>query len=319
MKKITTTQTGLIAFVALVVGFLIGFSIKSDLPPSSDDLAGSIGKVDRFRNVQMTEQDILLRNELVEDTAKRAQYEQYLLYYYYQALRTSSDVEHVLAIATAEYEFEKVNFLYSNALTNFKAYLETARTDILTALNIIISIDQNQEVPVVTYLNQAQNAIARIRNNDQVLLNYMNAMATYIESHPEAYLYRFIDAHDILALNVMHSALFTQNKPVLSYLGKKKLLNDKEGIKEVVAETQLKSYIQNQLTLDSQIIGVIRSNDLIHLQTSISAIENLSSIVYSDMSELKSLDQLQLYNSNNDLLNAIGVTDLLSIDFPFII
>ncbi|MDO8899426.1 MAG: hypothetical protein Q7V19_17365 [Bacteroidales bacterium] len=318
MKKNVINQTVLIAIAALVVGFLFGMVM--DFPkPGKDELTGSIGKVDRFRNVQMTEQDILLRNELVEDTTKRAQYEQYLLYYYYQALRTSSDVEHVLAIATAEYEFEKVNFLYSNALTNFKTYLETARTDILTALNIIISIDQNQDVPVVTYLNQAQNAIARIRNNDQVLLNYMNAMATYIESHPEAYLYRFIDAHDILALNVMHSALFTQNKPVLSYLGKKKLLNDKEGIKEVVAETQLKSYIQNQLTLDSQIIGIIRSNDLIHLQTSISAIENLSSIVYSDMSELKSLDQLQLYNSNNDLLNAIGVTDLLSIDFPFII
>ncbi|MDP2236944.1 MAG: hypothetical protein Q8J88_10965, partial [Bacteroidales bacterium] len=74
MKKITTTQTTLIAIAALVVGFLIGFSVNS-IAPSSDDLAGSIGKVDRFRNVQITEDDILLRNEFVEDTAKRAQYE----------------------------------------------------------------------------------------------------------------------------------------------------------------------------------------------------------------------------------------------------
>jgi hypothetical protein len=80
MKKITTTQTTLIAIVALVVGFLIGFSIKSNVP-STDELAGSIGKVDRFRNVQITEEDIMLRNELVEDTAKRSQYEKYLLYH----------------------------------------------------------------------------------------------------------------------------------------------------------------------------------------------------------------------------------------------
>ena len=110
MKKITTTQTALIAVIALVFGFLIGFSIKSNVP-STDELAGSIGKVDRFRNVQITEDDILLRNELVEDTAKRAQYEKYLLFNYYQALKTSSDVERVLAIATEEIDFEK---LFSN-------------------------------------------------------------------------------------------------------------------------------------------------------------------------------------------------------------
>jgi hypothetical protein len=244
----------------------------------------------------------MLRNELVEDTAKRTQYEKYLLFNYYQALKTSSDVERVLAIATEEIDFEKVYYPYSNALTNFKAYLESARVDILSALNLILTIDQNQDVPVVDYLNKAQNAIARIRNHDAVLMNYMNAMATYIESNPESYLNDLNDAHDILALNVMHSAVLTQNKPVLSYLEKKKLLNDKEGMKEVVAEAQLKSYLNDHFIMDVESLNALRSG--------FTNAESLQGIVFTNMENLQSavLNNIEALNSvlNSSVLNSIS-------------
>jgi hypothetical protein len=301
MKKITYLQAGIIAVLTLTIGVLMGLFL--DFPKTkTDELAGSIGKVDRFRNVQITEDDILLRNELVEDTAKRTQYEKYLLFNYYQALKTSSDVERVLAIATEEIDFEKVYYPYSNALTNFKAYLESARVDILSALNLILTIDQNQDVPVVDYLNKAQNAIARIRNHDAVLMNYMNAMATYIESNPESYLNDLNDAHDILALNVMHSAVLTQNKPVLSYLEKKKLLNDKEGMKEVVAEAQLKSYLNDHFIMDVESLNALRSG--------FTNAESLQGIVFTNMENLQSavLNNIEALNSvlNSSVLNSIS-------------
>jgi hypothetical protein len=301
MKKITYLQAGIIAVLTLTIGVLMGLFI--DLPKTkNDELTGSIGKVDRFRNVQITEDDIMLRNELVEDTAKRTQYEKYLLFNYYQALKTSSDVERVLAIATEEIDFEKVYYPYSNALTNFKTYLESARVDILSALNLILTIDQNQDVPVVDYLNKAQNAIARIRNHDAVLMNYMNAMATYIESNPESYLNDLNDAHDILALNVMHSAVLTQNKPVLSYLEKKKLLNDKEGMKEVVAEAQLKSYLNDHFIMDVESLNALRSG--------FTNAESLQGIVFTNMENLQSavLNNIEALNSvlNSSVLNSIS-------------
>jgi hypothetical protein len=301
MKKITYLQAGIIAVLTLTIGVLMGLFL--DFPKTkTDEVAGSIGKVDRFRNVQITEDDILLRNELVEDTAKRSQYEKYLLFNYYQALKTSSDVERVLAIATEEIDFEKVYYPYSNALTNFKTYLESARVDILSALNLILTIDQNQDVPVVDYLNKAQNAIARIRNHDAVLMNYMNAMATYIESNPESYLNDLNDAHDILALNVMHSAVLTQNKPVLSYLEKKKLLNDKEGMKEVVAEAQLKSYLNDHFIMDVESLNALRSG--------FTNAESLQGIVFTNMENLQSavLNNIEALNSvlNSSVLNSIS-------------
>jgi hypothetical protein len=300
MKKITYLQAGIIAVLTLTIGVLMGLFI--DLPiTKNDELAGSIGKVDRFRNVQITEDDILLRNELVEDTAKRSQYEKYLLFNYYQALKTSSDVERVLAIATEEIDFDKVYYPYSNALNNFKTYLESARVDILSALNMIISIDQNQEVPVVTYLNQAQNAIARIRNHDAVLMNYMNAMATYIESNPESYLNDLNDAHDILALNVMHSAVLTQNKPVLRYLEKKKLMNEKDGMTELVAEAQMKAYMQDHFIMDVESLNATR------LMLTYTSTETLKLIPVGSMENLQSA-----VLNNIEAINTIYIASVLS-------
>jgi hypothetical protein len=314
MKKITYLQAGIIAVLTLTIGVLMGLFI--DLPKTkSDELAGSIGKVDRFRNVQITEDDILLRNEFVEDTAKRSQYEKYLLYNYYQALKTSSDVERVLAISTEEIDFEKVYYPYSNALTNFKTYLESARIDILSALNLILTIDQNQDVPVVDYLNKAQNAIARIRNHDAVLMNYMNAMATYIESNPESYLNDLNDAHDILALNVMHSAVLTQNKPVLSYLEKKKLLNDKEGMKEVVAEAQLKSYLNDHFIMDVESLNALRTG-YTNAETlkliPVGSAENLQSVIFLNIEAINSALSSFTINSISELGNQQVLQDMVS-------
>jgi hypothetical protein len=307
MKKYTNVHAFTIAIAALLLGFVVGKQI--DLPKIKEkDLSGSIGKVDRFRNVQITEDDILLRNELVEDTAKRAQYEKYLLYYYYQALKTSSDVDRVLDLATTDIDFDKMYYPYSNALTNFKTYLESARVDILSALNLILSIDENQEVPVVTYLNQAQNAIARIRNHDQVLINYMNAMATYIESNPESYLDDLNDAHDILALNVMHSALLTQNKPVLTYLEKKKLLNKKEGMTELVAEASMKSFMQDHFIMDVERLNAYRlsltytSAETLKL-IPVGSTENLQSTVLSNIEAINSVLCSLSLNSISELGN----------------
>ncbi|MBS4061236.1 MAG: hypothetical protein KG029_12635 [Bacteroidetes bacterium] len=316
MKKITYLQAGIIAALTLTIGVLMGLFL--DFPKTkNDELTGSIGKVDRFRNVQITEDDILLRNELVEDTAKRTQYEKYLLFNYYQALKTSSDVERVLAIATEEIDFEKVYYPYSNALTNFKTYLESARVDILSALNLILTIDENQEVPVVTYLNQAQNAIARIRNHDQVLLNYMNAMATYIESNPESYLNDLKDAHDILALNVMHSAVLTQNKPVLTYLEKKKLMNEKEGMTEMVAEAQMKAYMQDHFIMD---VESLKATLLLLTYTSIETLklipvgnaENLQSAVLNNIEAINSALNSFTLSSISELGSQQLLQDLVS-------
>jgi len=284
MKKFTLLQTGLIAIVALVVGLFIGFAIKN-FSTSTEDLAGTIGKVDRYRNVKITEDDILLRNELVSDTVKRNQYEKYLQYYYYQSLNKSSAIDQLLSKTLTAVEFDNFNSEIT-ALKCFNLYLEPARVDILNALNMISSLNKNEDVPMLTYLNQAQNAIIRIRNNDIMMLNYMDAITSYMEKNPGEANDELKDTHDILALNVMQGAILAQDKPVLTYLDKKKLMNDKEGMKKLVAEANFKPYMDAHLKLDAEKLGT-RLLDGENLQMVIFDMENLNS-AWGDIESLGS-------------------------------
>lgn len=258
MKK--KTQTLLIVIAALVVGFLIGFSINN-LPPADDDLAGSIGRVDRYRNVKMTEDDIMLRNELADDAEKRTQYGNYLMYYYYRSLKTSADVKQVLELSEQVAEFNNYHQPYANALSSFSTYLEAARQDLLRAVSLVLDIENQPNVPIIQELNQAQNAISRIRNHDAILMNFMDAIGNYVQQHPEAAIDELRDAHDILAINLMQSALLTQNKPVLSYLEDKQMLNETDDYTDAISSNSLEA-INNILLWDVENLGFLNMEQL---------------------------------------------------------
>lgn len=305
MKKNKLQQNLLIAFLALLVGFLGGYSFSGFSPTSGESetdyydlgmfLSGSIGKVERYRNVKVTEKDLLLRNELLEDSAKKEQYEKYLLYYYYQSLRTSADVDAALPKATSVEAFQKIYYPYSEAVTNFRSFLESAREDILMALNVILEMDQNTKLPVVDFLNQAQNAVLRIRNHEQILVNYMDAMGSFMQTHPETSWPELEEAREILAINLLQSAILTQNKPILVYLHQNNLANNKEKIKEGITEAIKPMGMQDQILNDIERLGFLNG-------------ESLQGIIWTDM---ESLNAITLENVES--LNAINVNESLGV------
>jgi hypothetical protein len=322
MKKKNPTQTLLIVIAALVAGFLIGFSINN-LPPYSDDLAGSIGKVDRYRNVKITEDDIMLRNELVDDAEKRTQYGNYLMYYYYRSLKTSTDVEQVLDLSKQVDEFSNYYVPYATALTSFSTYLEAARLDLLRAVSLVMDIENQPNVPIIQELNQAQNAISRIRNHDATLMNFMDAIGSYIELHPDASLPELKDAHDILAINLMQSALLTQNKPVLSYLERKKLQNEKGDYAEAISSSSLDAF-QSMLLLDAENLGFFSMEQLGTGYTDIEKLhllfsnDQLSGIIWTDAENLGLLynaENLQSVWGNMENLGVLFDAEMMEMEF----
>lgn len=254
MKKYTLLQIVIVAVVALIAGLLIGIAVRN-ITPSKEELAGSIGKVDRYRNVKVTDDDILLRNELVDDTVKCNQYEKYLTYYYYKSIRTSTDIEMVLQKTKTVENFYKSTEQYAKTLSNHKIYLENTRPDILIALNTIKSLNKDENVPVIGYLNMSQDAISRIRLQGDILMNYLNAINSFLAELPAGSNEELEDASDILTLNIMEQAIITQDKPTLKYYENQKLKNDKDGIKEFRNEEQFKSIISDQINNDVEKIG----------------------------------------------------------------
>lgn len=302
MKKYTLTHLIIVAAGALVAGLLIGIALFS-ARNGSDLLSGSIGKVDRYRNVQVTDEDILLRNELAEDTTKRNQYEKYLTFYYYQSVKTANDVDKVLLLTSSVPEFSSVNEMYTGRLQKAGSSIERSRLDILNALNMLLLIDEQPNVPVIDFLNKANNGVSRLKSYDELLLDFMNTISIFIEAHHGGDFPALQDAHDILALNVIHSAILTQNKPVLSYLDKKKLMNDKEGVKELIGSVTL-GYASDQVLQDIESLNTIGSSQNLgfivqsqELQAVInSAIDHLN-LTYSFINSQEQLGIFSQFNS----------------------
>ncbi len=286
MKKNKNIQTGLIGLLALIVGFLIGIFV--DIPSTNtDDLAGAIGKVDRYRNVQVTEDDILLRNELVEDTAKRELYQNYLNFYYYKALRTAHDLDKIIEKTKQVDEFSKENPIFINSLDSYREYLKTAQSDIMLAKAMLSSLDENEEVPVIGYLNQANNAVARMRSNDDLLVNYLKTLETFIESNPQQEYPMLADAHDVLSVNVIQSAAVTNNKPVLKYLDQTKLINTQEEMKDLVKQDQFNDFVAGQIKLDAEKVGSYVSDmESLGLIVILNDMESMQDVVMNDMDKL---------------------------------
>ncbi len=324
MKKRNTTQTLLIVVAALVAGFLIGFSINN-LPPDDGDLAGSIGRVDRYRNVKITEDDIMLRNELVDDLEKRTQYGNYLMYYYYRSLKTSADVEQVLALSSKVDDFSNYHLPYANALNSFSAYLESARQDLLRAVGLVMDIENQPNVPIIEELNQAQNAISRIRNHDATLMNFMDAIGNFIQQNPDAAAPELLDAHDILAINLMQSALLTQNKPVLSFLESRKVQNDKDGLADAISSSSFEAF-EGIISFDLERLGFFNmeqlGREIIPNMESLHAFlgaEQLSGMIWTDSQTLGSIikdsENLQFELANMENLGVLFNAEKMEMEF----
>jgi hypothetical protein len=302
MKKVSLTQTVLVAVVSLAIGFLIGFVAKNDTP-KTDNLAGSIGKVDRYRNVKVTEEDLMLRNELVTDTLKRMQYEKYLTYYYYQSLQTASDLRLVTEKTASVTEFAGVNEPYLKSLTSYQDFLEKARLDIFSSILLIKTMTVNENIPVIQNLNQAQNAISRIRTQETLLSGYMESIAEFLDTNPDKKYDALEDAHDILVNNLVTSAVMTQNKPALKYLDHRKMMNDKEGMKQLAANNNAKVSLNDQVMNDlHQLNSVLLVGDQQKLDA-INSDNQLSAVLLNSQGELQVVILLdtQLSSFQNDV------------------
>jgi hypothetical protein len=328
MKTNLKLQTGLFALLTFLLGFVIGIFIEFS-GVDNENLAGTIGKVDRYRNVKVTENDILLRNELVEDTVKRSQYEKYLMYYYYQALRSANDLDMVADKTASVPEFGETHQTINENLDTYQRFLKTAQTDILSAMTMVISLDKNSEIPVISYLNPAQNAIARMQNQSGFMMDYMQAVAEFINENPGQTYPELEDAHDILSANLVQSAVLTQNKPLLKYLDNTRLMNDREGLNDLMNDTQFNDYFRDQFAMDVEKLGFLDSEMLGNIDFPIICdFEKLSDVVLSSGAELSlifDVQQLGVFSDAGQLgiiifdveqLGAINDKEQLGAGFP---
>ena len=249
MKKITVVQAGFIAIVALAAGLLIGILITGT-SPSEDMVAGTFGKAEKFKKVIITDKDIILRNDLAGDTNRLSRYEKYLSYNYYKSLKTSVEFEKVIKMTATEEEFNKT-YRCTNALAGFNTYLTAARRDLIKGIYTLKTVRNGENVAVTDDINNAEKTITRIRYHDQILLDYLSTVETYLADRADQTHQGLKGAYDLLTINLLQTAMITKNKPMLKYLGDKKFYNDNQGMKALLAEVQLRSETNSMVAQDT--------------------------------------------------------------------
>jgi hypothetical protein len=321
MKKTGNLFVVLGIIAALVVGFLIGISV--DFPKlNNQTLSGTIGKVKNYRNTQVSEVDIQLKNELVTDTAKLKNLRSYFNFYYVGALKMSFDADMAVKEAVAVGPFQNANKTLIASMESYGKFLLSARSDLMLALSACSSVGDADPIQLRNALNQAQNVVAQINYRDRVVLDFVKALSSFIMLEKAGQYKGLEQAHDILVVNEIFTAAITKNKVVLKYLDKTTFFAKSRENHKGIDQQKLSMMIQQdmeKLGLENRLMDTEKLNSTDAEKLGGKDSEQLG--FYQDASKLSSIsadaERLGAVLTNDVEKLAWGCGDAESLKFTF--
>lgn len=252
MKKNSKLLMALGVVLALFVGFLIGISVDyPDVDKSS--VAGTIGKINNYRNSQSSKSDIKLQNELTSDTVKLKSVQKLLNFYYMTAVNMDMNVQYTIKEANAIEDFKTANQTRIENLTNYEKFLSSARTDLLLAISVCQKPEETDALLLKELLNQANNVIAQISYRNRTVLEFIDVLASYLEKNKTGQSKELMKARDILTLSEINLAVKTGDKQLLKNFDYKVFLSDKKVLANIG-----KNDLTNLVQQDMEKLGVLR-------------------------------------------------------------
>jgi len=247
MKK-NKFLTYLIPVITLVIGFLAGLLVN--YPPTDEsELAGTVGKLNNYRNVKVSENDLLLRNELLDDTELAGQLQRYLSLHFLNTADLSEKVNTAVSAARSAVEFNTLHSQVVDDLAQLGLYLGEARKDLLLALSALDNLAETDQQSLGLLLNNATNALAQVNFREQKVLDFTEAAGTFLNEKGSSNFPALAQSHDLLLLTQVRSALLSQDKLKLKALDGETLLTTKDSLVNLLALNgdQLKQLALNDL------------------------------------------------------------------------
>ncbi|HBL75675.1 MAG: hypothetical protein A2W90_17225 [Bacteroidetes bacterium GWF2_42_66] len=254
MKK---SKTLFIAFgfvAALGVGFLIGISVNYPRV-DTDEIFGTIGKVNNYRNIKITEGDIQLKNELLADTSLQKLVKNYMDFFYLRALELENNIGFAVEQASAVAQFKINNTNQIIALESYGKFLSTARQDLLAAVIVCQSPEKTEPALLGHSISQAKNIIAQLNYRSKAVLNFITELDIFIQETKTGSFPGLKKAHDLLAYNEMVSSVVLNDQVLMKFFDKKKLFDNKlelpgkinvqEAIKQDMEQLHMPGYWAN--------------------------------------------------------------------------
>jgi hypothetical protein len=229
MKRKGNLFNATLIVFSLVIGFVIGISVNFP-KTNTENLKGTIGKVNKHRNVNITDEDIQLRSELTTDEQKREAYLNYYAFHYNMVAQLSALVDSAITASEATSEFAQVNPALINSLKTYSKNIEKPRSELLLAVLTLQNIGEVEEAAISTILNNANMAIARLTYNENIITSFTSAAQEFIANNRNEDIETLIKVHDKLSMLQFTKAVITKDKPMIKYYDKHEIFSDVESL-----------------------------------------------------------------------------------------
>ncbi len=299
------TKKSVIALISMIVGFAVGIMVGITLTNpglSMWEAAGTIGRIDQYRNVRITEADIELRNQLLDDENMLEAYRNYLAYEYASNVKMADDIRFALEAGREHEEFFSANAGTLAKMEEYGEFLDNARLRILEALTAINDLSEIERVAIRTVLNNAGNAMAQTVFRSSVLFDFLTGVERYYETVSREDYPRLAIAHDQLYGNLLTINIVNDNRPVLEHLLAKNLMDELADLSQLSADAILSVVVRDIERIGQ--VAELESHQLEAINQGLNAIHQMQFYILSEQ-ELRS-----------DLLQSVEQLDLAFRDFP---
>ncbi len=229
MKSKKIIQNLIIVVFAFVAGIMVGITLTNP-GLSLMEATGTIGRVDQYRNVKITEADIELRNELLSDDRMREAYVQYLTFEYTNNIQMADNISYALVAADASPVFRTANSGTLNQMEDYGVFLDNVRLRILEAMAVISDLSGTDKVAIRTVLGDAGNAISQTITRSNAVFSFLTGVEDFFLTTAKEDFPQLVNAHDRLFSNMMAINMINDNRPVLEYLLAKGFLGEESAL-----------------------------------------------------------------------------------------
>jgi len=225
MKTKKGILTALVVVISLAAGFLMGVLV--DFPKTENtQLSGTIGRVQNYKNVKITEEDIELKNQLTSDTLILKAISNYFNYYYVSAVSQGEKIRYTLDNVNPLKEFREFSGLVLTEFENYGTFLRNARKDLLLAAMVCNEPEDANPVMMRNAITQANNVISQMSYRKQAVLNFLENVEAFLEQNKDGSSQALADIHLVLTMDQLANAMALNDKMVIKYFEKKKLFTE---------------------------------------------------------------------------------------------
>jgi len=238
----------LVVLVSLTAGFLVGILV--DFPKTDNtQLAGTIGRVQNYKNVKVTEADLELKNDLVTDTLILKAISTYFNYYYVSAVSQEEKIRYALDALENQDAYKEYAGLLLQQVARYATFLENARLDLLQAIAVVTNPAEVHPVMMRNTIVQANNVISQISYRKQSVLDLTDNLGSYLATQGKDTDATLASVHTVLTMEQITNALALNDKVVLKYFEKKKIFTEQ-------IQGSFASDLQGIIVEDAQKLGI---------------------------------------------------------------